>query len=76
MSMNWQTGLQVFQKVTNNICHDISNAILNVSYPFQFHADSLNVGTGCILIQDFLEGKKLFQPILESFSRMGRTTFS
>ena len=41
---------EVFQKLKDKFCHDISNAIPNVNYPFHIHADSSNVGTGCILI--------------------------
>ena len=50
---------EVFQKLKDKFCHDISNAIPNVSYPFHIHADSSNVGTGCILIQDLPEGKRI-----------------
>ena len=50
---------EVFQQLKNKCCHDISNAIPNVNYPFHIHADSSNVGTGCILIQDFPEGKRI-----------------
>ena len=28
-------------------------------YSFHIHADSSNVGTGCILIQDLSEGKRI-----------------
>ena len=28
-------------------------------YPFHLHVDSSNVGTGCILIQQFPEGKRI-----------------
>ena len=30
-----------------------------LNYPFQVHADSSNVGTGCILIQDLLKRKRI-----------------
>ena len=63
---------EVFQKLKDKFCHDISNAIPNVNYPFHIHADSSNVGTGCILIQDFPERKRLFLPILESLTKLSR----
>ena len=50
---------EVFQKPKDKFCHGISNAIHNVNYPFHIHADSSNVGTGCILIQDLPEGKRI-----------------
>ena len=50
---------EVFKKLKDKFCHDISNAIHNVYYPFHIHADSSNVGTGCILIQDLPEGKRI-----------------
>ena len=63
---------EVFQKLKDKFCHDISNAIPNVNYPFHINADSSNVGTGCILIQDFPERKRLFLPILESLTKLSR----
>ena len=34
-------------------------AILSTDYPFNIHVDSANVGTGCILIQQFPGGKRI-----------------
>ena len=34
-------------------------AVPSTDYPFHIHVDSSNVGTGCILIQQFLEGKRI-----------------
>ena len=51
-------GYHVMKPFFRN-CHDIANAIPNTDYPFHIHADSSNVGTGCILIQAFPDGKKI-----------------
>ena len=42
-----------------NFSHDNLNAIPDVNNPFHNHADSSNVETGCLLIQDFLKGKRI-----------------
>ena len=34
-------------------------AVPSTDYPFHIHVDSLDVGTGCILIQQFREGKRI-----------------
>ena len=67
--MNWQTVTisfngyhatkRFFKKLKDKFCHDVSNAIPNINYPFHIHADSSNVGTGCILIQGFPQGKRI-----------------
>ena len=48
-----------FWKLKDKFCHYVANAIPNTGYPFHIHADSLNVGTGCILIQAFPDGKRI-----------------
>ena len=50
---------QVFDKLKAKFVHDISVAIPNPKYPFHIHADSSNLGTGSILIQQFPEGKRI-----------------
>ena len=35
-------------------------AVPSTDYPVHFHVDSSNVGTGCVLIQQFPEGKRIF----------------
>ena len=57
---------EVFQKLKDKFCHDISNAISNVNYPFHIHADSSYSS------KTFLKGKELFLPILESLIRPSR----
>ena len=49
---------KVFTDVKQRFCHDISNAFPN-GYPFHIHADSSNLGTGCVLIQDFHDWKRM-----------------
>ena len=34
-------------------------AVPSTDYPFHIHVDSYNVGTGCILIQEFPEAKRI-----------------
>ena len=34
-------------------------AVPSTDYPFHIHVDSSNVGTGCTLIQQFPEGKRV-----------------
>ena len=34
-------------------------AVPSTDYPFHIHVDSSNIGTGCILIQKFTEGKRI-----------------
>ena len=48
-----------FQKLKAQFREDISNAIPNVNYPIHIHADFSIGVTGCILIQDFPEGKRM-----------------
>ena len=53
----------IFEKNLNTLkekfAHDIPLAIPNPNYPFHIHADSSNLGTGCILIQQFPDRKRI-----------------
>ena len=49
----------LFQSITDKISEDPILAVPSTDYPFHIHVDSSNVGTGCILIQQFLEGKRI-----------------
>ena len=60
---------EVFQKLKDKFYHDISNAIPNVNFPVHILADSSNVGTGCILIQDLPEGKRIVSAKLRVFDK-------
>ena len=50
---------KVFTDLEQRFCHDISNAFPSNDYPFHIHADSSNLGTGCVLIQDFPDRKRM-----------------
>ena len=50
---------QVFKEMKEDISSDTVLAILDVHYLFQIHVFSSIVGTGSILVQEFLEGKKV-----------------
>ena len=50
---------KVFTDLKQRFCHDISNAFPSNDYPFHIHADSSNLGTGCVLIQDFPDRKRM-----------------
>ena len=50
---------KTFQSIKDRISEDTSLAVPSTNYPFHIHVDSSNVGTGCILIQQFPEGKRI-----------------
>ena len=50
---------QLFQAIKDRISEDTILAVPSTDYPFHIHVDSSNVGTGCILIQQFTEGKRI-----------------
>ena len=50
---------KVFTDLKQRFCHDNSNAFPSNDYPFQIHADSSNLGTVCVLIQDFPDRKRM-----------------
>ena len=47
-----------FKEIKTRISEDTLLAVRWTEYPFHIHVDSSNVGTGCILVQQFPEGKK------------------
>ena len=49
----------LFQSIKDRISEDTILAVPYTEYPFHIHVDSSNVGTGCILIQQFPEGKRI-----------------
>ena len=49
---------KLFQSIKDRISEDTILARM-CDYPFHIHVDSSNVGTGCILIQQFPEGKRI-----------------
>ena len=48
---------KLFQSIKDRISEDTILAVLSADYTFHIHEDSSKVGTGCILIQEFPEGK-------------------
>ena len=49
---------KLFQSIKDRISEDTLIAVPSTDYPLHIHVDSLSVGTGCILIQQFPEGKR------------------
>ena len=49
----------LFNSIKERIHKDTILAVPSTDYPFHIHVDSSNVGTSCILIQQFLEGKRI-----------------
>ena len=50
---------KLFQSVKDRISEDTIFAVPSTYSSFHIHVDSSNVGTGCILIQQFPEGKRI-----------------
>ena len=50
---------KLFQAIKDRISEDTILAVPSTNYPFHIHVDSSNEGTGCILIQQFPEGKQI-----------------
>ena len=50
---------KLLQSIKDRISEDTILAVPSTDYPFHIHVDSLNVGTGCILIQQFPEEKRI-----------------
>ena len=50
---------ELFKEIKTRISEDTILAIPSTEYPFHIHVDSSNVGTGCILVQQFPEGKRI-----------------
>ena len=47
------------REIKTRISEDTILAVLSTKYPFHIHVDSSNVGTGCILVQQIREGKRI-----------------
>ena len=50
---------KLFNSIKERIHKDTVLAVLSADYPFRIQVDSSNVGTGCILLQQFPEGKRI-----------------
>ena len=49
---------ELFKETKTRFSEDTILAVPSTEYPFHIHVDSSNVGTGCILVQQFPEGKR------------------
>ena len=57
-TFNWtDEDERLFQSIKDRISEDTILAVPSTDYPFHNHADSSNVGTGCILFQQSAEEK-------------------
>ena len=50
---------KLFQSINDRISEDTILSVPSTDYTFHIHVDSSNVRTGCILIQQFPEGKRI-----------------
>ena len=50
---------ELFEEIKTRNSEDTILAVPSTEYHFQVHVDSSNVGTGCILVQQFPEGKRI-----------------
>ena len=55
--------------IKDRISEDTILAIPSTEYLFHSHVDSSNVGTGCILIQQFPDGKRIISFIFRIFDK-------
>ena len=59
-SFHWtEEHEKIFHMIKDSISEDTILTSPSTEYPFHIHVDSSNVGTGCILIQQFPEGKRI-----------------
>ena len=50
---------ELFKEIKIRISEDTILAVPSIEYPFHIYVDSSNVGTGCILVQQFPERKRI-----------------
>ena len=50
---------ELFKETNTRISDDTIMAVPSTKYPFHIHVDSSNAGTGCILVQQIPEGKRI-----------------
>ena len=60
---------KIFQLTKDRISEDTILAIPSTEYPFHIHIDSSNVVTGCVLMQQFPEGKRIISFNSRSFDK-------
>ena len=60
---------KLFQSIKYRISEYTILAVPSTDYPFHVHVDTSSVGTGCILIQQFLEGKPIISFNCRNFDK-------
>ena len=65
---------KLLQSIKERISEDTILAVSSTDYPFHLHVDSSNIGTGCILIQRFPEGKRIISFNSRIFDRAEQKT--
>ena len=63
---------KISQSTKDRISEDTILAVPSTDYFFHIHVDSSNVGTGCILIQQFPEGKRIISFNSRKFDKAGQ----
>ena len=60
---------KLFQSIKNRISEDTIPAVPSTDYPIHIQVDSSNIGTGCISIQQFPEGKRIISFNSKTFDK-------
>ena len=60
---------KLFQSIKDRSSEDMILAVPSRNYSFHIHVDSSNVGTGCISIQQFPEGKRIISFDSRTFNK-------
>ena len=50
---------ELFRNIEDRISEEAILAVPNPKYPFHIHVESSSIGTRCILVQEFLRGKRI-----------------
>ena len=66
----------IFQSIKDRIIKDTTVAVPSNDYPFHIHVDTSNVGTRCILIQQFLEGNRIISSNSTIFDKAEQKMFT
>ena len=70
-SFHWtEEHEKIFQTIKDRISEETILGNPSTEYPIHIHVDSSNVGTGCILIQQFLEGKRIISSNSRIFDKV------
>ena len=72
-SVHWTDEHEkLFQSIKDRISEDTILAVPATDYRFHIHVDSSNVGTGCIFIQQFPEGKRIISFNSRVFDKLNK----